>query len=59
MRRLLTSFAALAFLATAGTGFADAKTCRDAHGRFMKCSHMAMTSNHCRDKKGRFVKCHH
>jgi hypothetical protein len=57
MRRLLSSFAALAFVVAASSGFADAKSCRDAHGRFMKCSHMAM-AKHCRDKHGRFMKCH-
>jgi hypothetical protein len=58
MRRLLSSFAVLAFALAAGSGFADAKQCRDAHGRFMKCSHPMMMAKHCRDKHGRFMKCH-
>ncbi len=34
---------------------AFAAPCRDAHGRFMKCT--AMAPQHCRDAKGRFMKC--
>jgi hypothetical protein len=58
MRRLLSSFALIAFALGASSGFADAKTCRDAHGRFMKCGHPMMMAKHCRDKHGRFMKCH-
>jgi hypothetical protein len=59
MSRLLSSLAVLAFVVSAGTGFADAKSCRDAHGKFMKCpssSHMT-AKKPCRDKHGKFTKC--
>ncbi len=55
MSRLLTAMLSIAFLASAGSG-ASAKTCRDAHGKFMKCKTMMMTK-HCRDKHGKFMKC--
>ncbi len=60
MQRLFSSAIVFAFLATAG-GAASAKACRDAKGKFVKCS--AMTSSmkakpmHCRDAKGKFMKC--
>jgi hypothetical protein len=37
---------------------ADAKSCRDAHGRFMKCPPAVAVANHCRDAKTKkFAKC--
>jgi len=52
--------AIVAFMATAST--ADAKSCRDAKGKFIKCPPPAAASapakpKQCRDAKGKFVKC--
>ena len=60
MNRLLTSFLTLALIAGAASGV-SAKTCRDAHGHFMKCAapmhHMMMKPKPCRDAHGHFMKC--
>jgi len=57
MSRLLSAMLSIAFLASASSG-ASAKTCRDAHGKFMKCpAPMMMKHKMCRDKKGHFMKC--
>jgi hypothetical protein len=55
LSRLLSSLAVLAFVASVGGGFADAKPCRDAHGKFMKCP--VVHAKRCRDKHGKFTKC--
>jgi len=54
MIRSLAAIAALAFALSAVS--ADAKSCRDAHGKFMKCA--PPMAQHCRDiKTKRFAKC--
>jgi hypothetical protein len=59
LNRLLSSLSALVFIATLGMGISDAKSCRDAHGKFIKCpaAHMMAAHKPCRDKHGKFVKC--
>ncbi len=43
---------------TAGATAVDAKACRGAHGKFVKCSPMkVMPKKVCRDAKGHFKKC--
>jgi hypothetical protein len=59
MNRLLSSALAFAFLASMAAG-ADAKNCRDAKGKFVKCAptHPMTMAKHCRDPKtGKFMKC--
>jgi len=59
MSRFLSAALALAFVASLAIG-ADAKTCRDAKGHFVKCPPSAMApmkNKPCRDKKGHFMKC--
>ena len=53
MHKPLTIIAGLA-LALSLVGSADAKQCRDPHGKFMKCPPAA---HHCRDAHGKFAKC--
>jgi hypothetical protein len=60
MQRFLSSAVAFLFVAALGGGAASAKTCRDAHGKFMKCPPSAMMMKKpmkCRDAKGHFMKC--
>jgi hypothetical protein len=59
MQRLFSSAIAFLFIAALGGGAASAKTCRDAHGKFMKCPKTMATPAHakCRDAKGKFMKC--
>jgi hypothetical protein len=60
MSRFLSAALALAFVASLSLG-ADAKSCRDAKGKFVKCPPSAMApmpmKKKCRDKKGHFIKC--
>jgi len=61
MSRFLSAALALAFVASLSLG-ADAKSCRDAKGKFVKCpptamGTMPMKKKPCRDKKGHFIKC--
>ena len=59
MQRLLTSMLTLALIAGAASS-ASAKTCRDAHGHFMKCKPAPMMMHKakmCRDAHGHFMKC--
>jgi hypothetical protein len=59
MSRFLSAALALAFVASLSLG-ADAKSCRDAKGKFVKCPPSAMApmkNKPCRDKKGHFMKC--
>jgi hypothetical protein len=58
MQRILTLAFAVAMIA----GAADAKFCRDAHGKFIRCRppvHGMPGGHHrpCRDKHGKFVRC--
>ncbi|HEY0393018.1 MAG TPA: hypothetical protein VGD01_00860 [Candidatus Elarobacter sp.] len=61
MRRILAAAVALAFSLCLSTA-ADAKSCRDAKGKFVKCpppmtNSMGMMKKPCRDAKGKFIKC--
>jgi hypothetical protein len=56
MHRLLGAACALAFLIGL-SGPVDAKQCRDASGKFVKCKTMHMTKKPCRNAKGKFIKC--
>ena len=45
-------------LCAAGSGQAFAKSCRDDHGKFIKCAPVMKMDNHCRDMKTkRLSKC--
>ena len=60
MHRILSSLALAAFIISAGSGFADAKTCKGKNGKFVKCPSTSMMAAHkpCRDPKtGKFMKC--
>jgi hypothetical protein len=54
-RNILAALSALALLSSAG--IADAKPCRDAKGKFVKCEKKAAPKKPCRDAKGKFTKC--
>ena len=62
MRRFLLAVSALAFMLSLSGGV-DAKQCRDAKGKFIKCATPAPNSmmmagpKKCRDAKGKFIKC--
>ncbi len=60
MHRLISAACALAFLIGL-SGTVDAKQCRDAKGKFVKCKTTMMTmpmkKKQCHDAKGRFIKC--
>lgn len=64
MKRIL----ALAFILAISAGVADAKSCKDATGKFIKCppaaaamatpaTPTATTAVRCKDAKGKFMKC--
>jgi len=56
MKRTLALLTALAFVFAAGP--AQAKPCRDAHGKFVKCPvTKQVAKKQCRDSHGKFVKC--
>ena len=56
MKQLALALAALSMIS--GASLADAKACRSAHGRFIKCPPMKlMPKKVCRDAKGHFKKC--
>jgi hypothetical protein len=57
MQRLLSSALAFLFVAALGTSMASAATCRDNHGRFIKCRPVVVKTVRCRDSHGRFMKC--
>ncbi|MBC5810519.1 MAG: hypothetical protein GIW95_06665 [Candidatus Eremiobacteraeota bacterium] len=58
MNRFLGAALSLAFLIGL-SGVADAKSCRDAKGKFVKCKTSVTTpaKKPCRDAKGKFIKC--
>jgi hypothetical protein len=49
----------LAMILSLAAGVADAKQCRDPHGKFIKCPPPHATAVHkpCRDKHGKFIRC--
>jgi len=64
MKKSILFAAVVAFMATASV--ADAKACRDAKGKFIKCPQMVSgpaaapgkaKPKQCRDAKGHFTKC--
>lgn len=56
MRNIVLSLSAFGLLAT--TSPALAAPCRDAHGKFVKCSKVAPAkSTRCKNSKGKFAKC--
>ena len=59
MQRTIFSAIAFLFVAALGNGAASAKSCRDAHGKFVKCPTAVTTPapTKCRDAKGKFTKC--
>ena len=57
MRRFISAACALAFMIGLA-GAADAKPCRDAKGKFVKCKTTVQTPvKRCRDAKGHYMKC--
>ncbi|HEY0613999.1 MAG TPA: hypothetical protein VGC96_05135 [Candidatus Elarobacter sp.] len=60
MHRILAAVLALAFSVGLSTTV-DAKSCRDANGKFVKCKTPVTSSmgvpKRCRDAKGKFIKC--
>lgn len=58
MRRSLTLAATIAFAASLSAGMADAASCKDAKGKFVKCPAPAASTARCRDKTTKaFAKC--
>ena len=64
MQRLLLSVMTFVLIAGLGSGAASAKSCRDAHGKFVKCPTKMMAPKMmmgkpkpCRDAHGKFMKC--
>jgi hypothetical protein len=58
MGRLIAATVVCVLISGFGGGIASAKQCRDASGKFTKCTAMATPApKHCRDAKGKFVKC--
>ncbi len=56
MRKFIIALAAIGLIA--GSGPAISAPCRDAKGKFTKCTKPAPAkSTRCRDAKGKFVKC--
>lgn len=52
--RLILALSALSLMASP---VAAAKPCRDAHGKFIKCTKVVKKAAPCRDAKGHFTKC--
>lgn len=58
MLRLVATAVAVVALSGFAGGAASAKSCRDAHGKFIKCPPaMTVPAARCRDAKGKFKKC--
>ena len=55
MRKFVIALAAIGSLA--GSAPSIAAPCRDAKGKFIKCSAAKATPVHCKDAKGKFAKC--
>lgn len=56
MRKLIIGLSALGLIA--GSAPSIAAPCRDAKGKFTKCTkHAPAKSTRCRDSKGKFAKC--
>ena len=48
---------ALSALSLVVSPVAAATHCRDAHGKFIKCTKAVKKASRCRDAKGHFAKC--
>lgn len=60
MLRFIAPAIAFLMITAFGGGTASAKQCRDASGKFVKCSSSMPTHkkhHHCRDASGKFIKC--
>jgi hypothetical protein len=58
MRKLIIGLSALGLLATASAPSLAGAPCRDAKGKFVKCTKPAPAkSAKCRDSKGHYAKC--
>jgi hypothetical protein len=55
MRKLIIALAAIGI--TAGSTTSIAAPCRDAKGKFVKCTTAKAKPTHCKDAKGKFAKC--
>jgi hypothetical protein len=55
MRRFVIALSALTLLA--GSAPTLASPCRDAKGKFVKCTKAPAKPTRCKDAKGRFAKC--
>jgi hypothetical protein len=55
MRKLIIALAAIGILA--GSTPSLAAPCRDAKGKFIKCTAAKAKAVRCKDAKGKFVKC--
>ena len=55
MRKLVLALSAAGLVMSSAPSLAAA-ACRDAHGKFIKCTKIAKPTR-CRDAKGKFVKC--
>ena len=55
MDKLIAGFMALGLLATSTSALSA--PCRDAKGKFVKCSSAAAKTVRCKDSKGKFAKC--
>jgi len=55
MRKLIIALAAVGFIA--GSTPSISAPCRDAKGKFVKCTKAAAKPVKCRDAKGHFAKC--
>jgi len=56
MRKLLVALSVLGLLASTAPA-AAATQCRDAKGKFVKCSSKPAAPKKCRDAKGHYAKC--
>jgi len=56
MRRIIIALSALSLVAGSG-GAVAATQCRDAKGKFIKCSQAPAKPTKCRDAKGHYAKC--
>jgi hypothetical protein len=57
MLRFIAAILAVTAINGLTSGVASAKSCRDAHGKFIKCPAPMTKAKPCRDAHGKFVKC--
>ena len=56
MRNIIIALSAFGLLAGTASSV-SASPCRDAKGKFVKCSAKSSKPVHCKDAKGKFAKC--